>query len=206
MDNIKYIASSALCIARMDVGLFVGYLPLVSQVYYKLHYEIHRIDVATIIELGNHEIFKQSILKFDILINSHIVYSNIWQPYLVKVRMSVAILSHISGNDYECIDMKVFASNYFLQYILQRRFRYVKAFKKLSIFSMMFYKETSELQTPHPQIILAKIMENRKVWAVPLLRFLTLCLLLTFYKKGVGAYSYIHVHIPYKHAIAFKRN
>jgi hypothetical protein len=27
----------------MDVGLFVGYLPLVSQVYYKLHYEIHRI-------------------------------------------------------------------------------------------------------------------------------------------------------------------
>jgi hypothetical protein len=54
--------------------------------------------VATIIELGNHEIFKQSILKFDILINSHIVYSNIWSPYLVKVRMSVAILSHISGN------------------------------------------------------------------------------------------------------------
>jgi hypothetical protein len=33
------------------------------------------------------------------LINSHIVYSNIWSPYLVKVRMSVAILSHISGND-----------------------------------------------------------------------------------------------------------
>jgi hypothetical protein len=102
----------------MDVGLFVGYLPLVSQVYSKLHYEIHRIAsknttfsgtsqtrleillvrVATIIELGNHEIFKQSILKFDILINSHIVYSNIWSPYLVKVRMSVAILSHISGN------------------------------------------------------------------------------------------------------------
>jgi hypothetical protein len=27
------------------------------------------------------------------------VYSNIWSPYLVKVRMSVAILSHISGND-----------------------------------------------------------------------------------------------------------
>jgi hypothetical protein len=27
----------------MDVGLFVGYLPLVSQVYYKLQYEIHRI-------------------------------------------------------------------------------------------------------------------------------------------------------------------
>ena len=32
------------------------------------------------------------------MINSHIVYSNIWSPYLVKVRMSVAILSHISGN------------------------------------------------------------------------------------------------------------
>jgi hypothetical protein len=41
---------------------------------------------------------KQSILKFDILIDSHIVYSNIWSPCLVKVRMSVAILSHISGN------------------------------------------------------------------------------------------------------------
>ena len=60
--------------------------------------EILLVRVATIIELGNHEIFKQSILKFDILINSHIVYSNIWSPYLVKVRMSVAILSHISGN------------------------------------------------------------------------------------------------------------
>jgi hypothetical protein len=57
------------------------------------------VRVATIIELGNHEIFKQSILKFDILINSHIVYSNIWSPYLIKVRMSVAILSHISGNE-----------------------------------------------------------------------------------------------------------
>jgi hypothetical protein len=57
------------------------------------------VRVATINELGNHEIFKQSILKFDILINSHIVYSNIWSPYLVKVRMSVAILSHISGNE-----------------------------------------------------------------------------------------------------------
>jgi hypothetical protein len=57
------------------------------------------VRVATIIELGNHEIYKQSILKFDILINSHIVYSNIWSPYLVKVRMSVAILSHISGNE-----------------------------------------------------------------------------------------------------------
>ena len=34
---------------------------------------------------------KQNILKFDILINSHIVYSNIWSPYLVKVRMSVII-------------------------------------------------------------------------------------------------------------------
>jgi hypothetical protein len=56
------------------------------------------VRVATIIELGNHEIFKQSILKFDILINSHIVYSNICSPYLIKVRMSVAILSHISGN------------------------------------------------------------------------------------------------------------
>jgi hypothetical protein len=56
------------------------------------------VRVATIIDLGNHEIFKQSILKFDILINSHIVYSNIWSLYLVKVRMSVAILSHISGN------------------------------------------------------------------------------------------------------------
>ena len=44
------------------------------------------------------KIFKRSLLKFDILINSHIVYSNIWSPYLVKVRMSVAILSHISGN------------------------------------------------------------------------------------------------------------
>ena len=61
--------------------------------------EILLVHVATIIELRNHEIFKQSILKFDILINSHIVYSNIWSPYLVKVRMSVAILSHISGND-----------------------------------------------------------------------------------------------------------
>ena len=61
--------------------------------------EILLVRVATIIELDNHEIFKQSILKFDILINSHIVYSNIWWPYLVKVRMSVAILSHISGND-----------------------------------------------------------------------------------------------------------
>ena len=61
--------------------------------------EILPVRVATIIELGNHEIFKQSILKFDILINSHIVYSNIWSPYLVKVRMSVAILSHISGNE-----------------------------------------------------------------------------------------------------------
>jgi hypothetical protein len=58
------------------------------------------VRVATIIELGNHEIFKQSILKFDILINSHIVYSNIWSPCLVKVRMSVAILSHISGNEH----------------------------------------------------------------------------------------------------------
>jgi hypothetical protein len=64
----------------MDVGLFVGYLPLVSQVYYKLHYEIHRI--------------------------ASIVYSNIWPPYLVKVRMSVAILSHISGNVvYACYAM-----------------------------------------------------------------------------------------------------
>ena len=60
--------------------------------------EILLVRVVTIIELGNHEIFKQSILKFDILINSHIVYSNIRSPYLVKVRMSVAILSHISGN------------------------------------------------------------------------------------------------------------
>jgi hypothetical protein len=40
---MKYIASSALCIAWMDVDLFVECLPLVSQVYYKLHYEIHRI-------------------------------------------------------------------------------------------------------------------------------------------------------------------
>ena len=62
--------------------------------------EILLVRVATIIELGNHEIFKQSILKFDILINSHIVYSNIWSPYLIKVRMSVAILSHISGNEF----------------------------------------------------------------------------------------------------------
>jgi hypothetical protein len=60
--------------------------------------EILLVRIATIIELDNHEIFKQSILKFDILINSRIVYSNIWSPYLVKVRMSVAILSHISGN------------------------------------------------------------------------------------------------------------
>ena len=60
--------------------------------------EILLVRVATIIELGNHEIFNISILKFDILINSHIVYSNIWSPYWVKVRMSVAILSHISGN------------------------------------------------------------------------------------------------------------
>jgi hypothetical protein len=57
--------------------------------------EILLVRVATIIELGNHEIFNISILKFDILINSHIVCSNIWSPYWVKVRMSVAILSHI---------------------------------------------------------------------------------------------------------------
>jgi hypothetical protein len=68
--------------------------------------EILFVRVATINELGNHEIFKQSILKFDILINSHIVYSNIWSPYLVKVRISVAILSHISGNEPE-IDASV---------------------------------------------------------------------------------------------------
>ena len=68
--------------------------------------EILLVRVATIIELGNHEIFKQSILKFDILINSHIVYSNIWSPYLVKVRMSVAILSHISGNRPVCTQIR----------------------------------------------------------------------------------------------------
>jgi hypothetical protein len=39
--------------------------------------EILLVRVATIIELGNREIFKQRILKFDILINSHIVYSNV---------------------------------------------------------------------------------------------------------------------------------
>jgi hypothetical protein len=65
--------------------------------------EILLVRVATIIELGNHEIFNISILKFDILINSHIVYSNIWPPYWVKVRMSVAILSHISGNVVVCL-------------------------------------------------------------------------------------------------------
>jgi hypothetical protein len=32
---------------------------------------------------------------------------------------------------------------------------------------MMFYKETSQLQTPQPQIILAKVMENRKVLGGP---------------------------------------
>ena len=69
---------------------------------------------------------------------------------------------------YECIDMKVFASSYFLQYFFCKDDSdMLKLSKKLSIFSMMFYKETSQLQTPHPQIILAKIMENRKVWAAP---------------------------------------
>ena len=47
--------------------------------------EILLVRVATMIELGNHEIFKQNMLKFDILINSHIVYSNIWSPYLVAI-------------------------------------------------------------------------------------------------------------------------
>jgi hypothetical protein len=84
------------------------------------------------------------------------------------------------------IDMKVFALHQvaFFSIFCKDDSDMLQLSKKLSIFSMMFYKETSQLQTPHPQIILAKIMENRKVWAVPLLRFLTLCLLLTFYKKG----------------------
>ena len=80
------------------------------QYYYTSDFclEILLVRVATIIELGNHEIFKQSILKFDILINSHIVYSNIWSPYLIKVRMSVAILSHISGNGEISVHGKTF--------------------------------------------------------------------------------------------------
>jgi hypothetical protein len=84
------------------------------------------------------------------------------------------------------IDMKVFALHQvaFFSIFCKDDSDMLQLSKKLSIFSMMFYKETSQLQTPHPQIILAKIMENRKVWAVPLLRFLPLCLSLTFYKKG----------------------
>ena len=56
---------------------------------------------------------------------------------------------------YESIDMKVFASSYFLQYILQRRFRYVKAFKKTIDFFMMFYKETpvTASNSPPPNYI-----------------------------------------------------
>ena len=90
---------------------------------------------------------------------------------------------------------------------------------------MMFYRETSPLKTPPPpkcrqkynytvvnSLLLAKIMQNSKVWAIPLLRFLTLCLLLTFYKKGVtrrdnwvegeGVCSYIRVHLPYKQSLS----
>ena len=79
-----------------------------SQIYYKLHYQVHRITnentsiagttkternagkiyvqillvrVSLIIEVHNREIFRQSRLKFDIFINSSIVYSNFWSPY-----------------------------------------------------------------------------------------------------------------------------
>jgi hypothetical protein len=55
---------------------------------------------------------------------------------------------------YECIDMKVFASSCFLQHILQRRFRYVKAFKKnIVFFHDVLQRNVTAANSPAPNYI-----------------------------------------------------
>jgi hypothetical protein len=71
---------------------------------------------------------------------------------------------------YECIDMKVFASRCFLQHILQRRFRYVKAFKNIyRFFPWCFTKKRHKLQTPQPPLYWQKLWNTERCGRSPCL-------------------------------------